>query len=462
MDRFEGLRPLASSEHEHPQHAPRSATFVRAGQGGKGGPHRVSGGAEPPVPAAREGVGEALHDSVAIRASKRFARPGIAFCSWMSRGRRSSHAATPPGADTNPPMPRPVRAGSAEAARRPGPAPPPSPRRPHAASAAEPPREMKWRGSRRGEPPGPRYPAGADPAHGPASSAQPVGHREGGNTWPPVPPAKMHTAIRSSGVPSSPCLAIDPHEEPEGHTARHEIVAAVTHERQASPLVGRAPMLTPMLIQAWTPSDRPSPYAEMRVERLPALHARPAMTKARKMRTVKRTITAAIPDEAQLLPDDREQEVRVRGRKVEELLHATAENRRRTIRRARSRSGPGRAGAVAVPYGASNGARKVSRRRRRYGSVTASAAIPIASAALQAAKVRKGTPAMNSIPTRVSPRTTTVRNRARRGEARRRDRRPQSGRARTVRTAGPSLPAARSTPRGRRRTRSSSPPPGER
>ena len=135
----------------------------------------------------REKVSEKLSMiPVATRASKRFARPGIAFCSWMSRGRRSNHAATPPGADTNPPMPR-TRAGrirrssaaawtSATPGRREG---------SRAPRAAEPPRgnEMEGKPGARNHP-GLDTPPRADPAHGPAFLAQPVGHREGGEHVP--------------------------------------------------------------------------------------------------------------------------------------------------------------------------------------------------------------------------------------------------------------------------------------
>ena len=50
-------------------------------------------------------LGNALSTRRANFASTRFEYPAMAFCSWISSGRRVSHAATPPGPVTNPPKP---------------------------------------------------------------------------------------------------------------------------------------------------------------------------------------------------------------------------------------------------------------------------------------------------------------------------------------------------------------------
>ena len=41
--------------------------------------------------------GNACSTTAANRASQRLVKPGTAFCSWISSGIRSSHAAMPPG-----------------------------------------------------------------------------------------------------------------------------------------------------------------------------------------------------------------------------------------------------------------------------------------------------------------------------------------------------------------------------
>ena len=91
------------------------------------------------------------------------------------------------------------------------------------------------------------------------------------------------------------------------------------------PLVGSTPMLTPMLMNACTPSHTPMPCATSAANG--ALEARclAADREGAEQQPDEQRDHARHADEAQLLGDHREQEIGVRFRQVEELLDARPE-----------------------------------------------------------------------------------------------------------------------------------------
>ena len=87
--------------------APRSAS-TGGGHGEDVLPHRIADGARLDV-RRRSCPGNASSTSRASCARQRLVKPAMAFCSWITSGRRVSHAATPPGPVTKPPRPTTTR-----------------------------------------------------------------------------------------------------------------------------------------------------------------------------------------------------------------------------------------------------------------------------------------------------------------------------------------------------------------
>ena len=107
----EARRALAAAEHEQAHRALARRRSARSGGAQRGDLRRA-----PDCRRARacDAAAEAARESrraraSARRASTRLVRPAMAFCSWITSGRRSSHAATPPGPETKPPAPSTTR-----------------------------------------------------------------------------------------------------------------------------------------------------------------------------------------------------------------------------------------------------------------------------------------------------------------------------------------------------------------
>ena len=146
------------------------------------------------------------------------------------------------------------------------------------------------------------------------------------------------------------------------------------------------------------------------------------------------TAAPQIPARPELLADDGEDEVGVGLGQVEDLLHRLAGPERRTARRSRSRSGPGRPGSP-TPTASAHGFRNAVRRARRYGLEDREQSTRNAPTPATSPSWRSGRPAATSIAASVKQITSAVprsgcasdqqhrARRRRRGSARRRVRR---------------------------------------
>src|ERR1700685_3392761 len=92
------------------------------------------------------------------------------------------------------------------------------------------------------------------------------------------------------------------------------------------PLVGRTPMLTPMLMNAWDADQKTETRREIRRELEPVVGGQPRDLETAPDEREEQRQRRDHADEAQFFGQHREQEIRVCLGQVEELLYALAES----------------------------------------------------------------------------------------------------------------------------------------